>query len=136
MAHWLLKNEPDCYAYAKLVEDGFTEWDGVTNPLAQKHLRSMKQGDTVFYYHTGNEKAIVGICRVSNGPKPVPENEKLVTVTVEPERTLKHPVTLSQIKADDRFSEWDLVRNSRLSVMPCPVELWKAILEMSKSDGK
>lgn len=136
MARWLIKNEPDCYAYAKLVEDGRTEWDGVTNPLAQKHLRSMKPGDTAFYYHTGNEKAIVGICRVSSGPQPVPENEKLVTVTVEPEKSLRNPVSLARIKADERFSEWELVRNSRLSVMPCPPDLWNAILEMSKSEGK
>jgi predicted RNA-binding protein with PUA-like domain len=99
-------------------------------------MRAMKPGDIAFYYHTGNVKAIVGICKVTSGPTPVPENEKLVTVTVKPDRSLKHPVTLSQIKADDQFSDWELVRNSRLSVMPCPAELWKAILEISKSDGK
>jgi predicted RNA-binding protein with PUA-like domain len=136
MARWLIKNEPDCYPFEKLVEEGQTEWDGVTNALAQKHMRAMKPGDIAFYYHTGNVKAIVGICKVTSGPTPVPENEKLVTVTVKPDRSLKHPVTLSQIKADDQFSDWELVRNSRLSVMPCPAELWKAILEISKSDGK
>ncbi len=134
MAFWLFKQEPDCYSFADLQREGSTTWDGVTNALALKHLRSVKKGDKVLFYHTGDEKAVVGLMEVTAGPEPVAGDDtgKLVAVTVKPGKALKHPVTLAAIKADPAFGEWDLVRNSRLSVMPVTAELWKRIEAMSK----
>jgi predicted RNA-binding protein with PUA-like domain len=130
MAFWLFKQEPDCYSYADLERDGVTTWDGVNNPLAQKHLRAVKPGDKVFYYHTGSEKAIVGVMTVSEGPTPV--DGKKVAVQVKAVKKLKNPVTLAAIKADESFADWELVRMSRLSVMPVSAELWKKIEGMAK----
>lgn len=132
MAHWLVKNEPDCFSYADLEAAGSTVWDGVSNPLAQKHLRSMKPGDTVFYYHTGKEKAVVGVAKVTSEPRPADADEKKVVVDFVPVRRLKSPVTLAAIKADEAFGEWELVRQSRLSVMPVSAELWKRVEVMAK----
>lgn len=132
MALWLFKQEPDEFSFADLEAAGSTVWDGVTNPVAQKHLRAAQPGDKVFYYHTGKEKAIVGIAKVSGGPRPVSPDGKLVTLDIEPVRRLKHPVTLAAIKADEAFAEWELVRIARLSVMPVPAELWKKVEEMVK----
>src|SRR4051794_15336634 len=119
MAHWLFKQEPSCYSFENLVTDGGTKWDGVANAVAQKHLRSTKKGDQVFFYHTGNDKAVVGIMEVTANPEPDPSDEsgKQVFVTVEPVRKLSNPVTLAAIKADESFASWELVRISRLSVM-------------------
>lgn len=135
MAHWLFKTEPDCYSYANLERDGKTIWDGVSNALAQKHLRAIKPGDRVFFYHTGKEKAIVGIMQVTAAPSPDPSDEsgKLVAVQVKPVRKLKRPVTLAEIKAEKAFADWELVRMSRLSVMPVSEERWKQIEEMSST---
>lgn len=134
MAFWLFKSEPDCYSYANLEKDRTTNWDGVTNALAQKHMREVKKGDRVLFYHTGDEKAVVGIMEVTADPKPDPEDEKgkLVVIPVKPLRKLKKPVTLADIKADEAFAEWELVRISRLSVMPVSEERWKKIEAMSK----
>ena len=132
MALWLFKSEPDCYGYDQLVKDKKTWWNGVVNAAARIHLRSIKKGDRVFFYHTGDEKAIVGEMAVTNGPKPDPEEEdpKSVIVEVKPVRKLAKPVTLAQIKADDTFAEWELVRISRLSVMPVPEAMWKRVEEL------
>jgi predicted RNA-binding protein with PUA-like domain len=132
VAHWLFKEEPGIYSFPNLEKDGSTTWSGVTNALAQKHLRAIKKGDTVFFYHTGNEKAVVGVMEVSADPAPDPDDPvgKRVVVTVEPLRLLKKPVTLAAIKADKAFAEWELVRISRLSVMPVPEKLWKKIEKM------
>ena len=134
MALWLFKEEPSSYCFADLQRDKTTTWEGVTNALAQKHLRSVKKGDRVFFYHTGDEKAVVGIMEVTADPQPAANDEtgKLVAVTVKPLKALKTPVTLAAIKADKAFAEWELVRQSRLSVMPVPETLWKKIEEMSK----
>lgn len=133
MALWLFKQEPGCYSFADLRRDGSTTWDGVTNALAQKHLRAVKKGDRVFFYHTGDEKAVVGVMEVTAGPTPDPADEtgKRVLVTVKPVRELKNPVPLAAIKADPAFAGWELVRVARLSVMPVGPELWKRIEEMS-----
>lgn len=103
------------------------------NPLALKHMRSMKPGDLVMVYHTGNVRAVVGLAQVVSDPYPDPDanDEKLVVVDLEATRPLSRPVTLAEIKADPAFQEWELVRNSRLSVMPVPEELWERILSMS-----
>jgi predicted RNA-binding protein with PUA-like domain len=136
MAFWLFKQEPDCYSFADLQREGSTTWDGVSNALAQKHLRSVKKGDKVLFYHTGGEKAVVGVMQVTSDPTPAPGDEtcKQVMVTVKPLRKLKTPVTLAAIKADPAFAGWELVRMSRLSVMPVSEELWKRIEAMSTAE--
>jgi predicted RNA-binding protein with PUA-like domain len=133
MALWLFKEEPGCYSFADLQRDGSATWDGVTNALAQKHLRSIKTGDRVFFYHTGDEKAVVGVMQATADPQPAADDPagKRVAVAVKPVRKLKTPVTLAAIKADPAFAGWELVRIARLSVMPVGEELWKKIEEMS-----
>lgn len=134
MAHWLFKQEPSCYSFDQLQKDGSTSWDGVANAVAQKHLKNTKKGDQVFFYHTGNDKAVVGVMQIAADPVPDPGDDsgKLFTVTVKPVKKLKHPVTLAAIKADKAFADWELVRISRLSVMPVSDELWKRIEAMSE----
>ncbi len=132
MPFWLFKQEPDCYSFDDLERDGETVWDGVTNALAQKHMRSIGTGDKVLFYHTGDEKAIVGVMRVIGDPTPNPENEKEVQVMVGPVKRLPRPVTLAEIKADADFADWELVRISRLSVMPVSAAIWKKIELMAK----
>jgi predicted RNA-binding protein with PUA-like domain len=134
MAHWLFKEEPGTYSFANLERDGSTIWSGVTNALAQKHLRTIKKGDKVLFYHTGGEKAVVGVMEVTADPTPDPDDPagKRVVVAVKPVRKLKKPVTLAAIKEDKAFAQWELVRIGRLSVMPVPDELWKKIEAMGK----
>jgi predicted RNA-binding protein with PUA-like domain len=136
MARWLFKEEPDTYSYADLERDGEAVWSGVRNPLARKHLRAVAAGDEVFFYHTGKEKAVVGVMRVSGGPEPDPSDESLVTVRVKPARRLAHPVPLSAIKADPAFAGWELVRLGRLSVMPVPDAVWKRVEELAKKPAE
>ncbi|MFO0937723.1 MAG: EVE domain-containing protein [Gemmataceae bacterium] len=130
MAFWLFKQEPSEYSFDDLDRDGETVWTGVTNPLAQKHLRSVGTGDKVFFYHTGEEKAVVGVMRIIGDPTPCPDNPKHVVVTVGPIKKYRTPITLQTIKSDAAFAEWDLVKNSRLSVMPVTTEIWKKIDKM------
>lgn len=129
MARWLFKIEPDCYSYADLERDGETVWDGVANPLAKKHLKAAQVGDQVLYYHTGKEKAIIGVATVSEAPI---EAEGAVSLKVKPVRFLANPVTLAAIKAEKAFAQWELVRQARLSVMPVPDAIWKRIEELAK----
>ena len=126
MPHWLLKTEPGEYSYADLARDKTTAWTGVTNALAQKHLRAMRKGDTALIYHSGEERSVVGLAAVAADPEPDPEDpaSKRVLVTLRAKRKLATPVTLAQIKADPAFAQWELVRQGRLSVMPVPDELW------------
>lgn len=133
MALWLFKEEPETYSFAALEKDGTTTWTGVTNALAQKHLRAVKKGDRIFFYHTGKEKAVVGVMEATADAVPDPADKagKLVMVTVKPVRKLKTPVTLAAIKADKAFAAWELVRQARLSVMPVPDDLWKKIEAMA-----
>ena len=134
MAFWLFKQEPGCYSFAELQRDGSTTWDGVTNALAQKHPRAVKKGDRVLFYHTGDEKAVVGVMEATAdaSPDPTDKTGKRVVVTVKPVRKHKNPVTLAAIKADPAFAGWELVRMARLSVMPLSPELWEKIEEMSQ----
>lgn len=127
MALWLFKQEPDCYAYSQLEADGRTNWDGVANPQALKHLRSCAAGDLVFYYHTGKEKAVVGVMEVTGAPVLDADDPTAVAVPVKPVRRLASPVTLAAIKADPAFADWELVKQARLSVMPVPPELWARV---------
>ena len=136
MAYWLLKTEPDCYSFADLVRDKRTAWDGVSNGLALKHIRSMQKGDAALIYHTGDERAAVGIADVVSAPYPDPkeEDDRLVVVDVKPTKKLDRPVTLSDIKADKTFEGFDLVRIGRLSVVPVPPKMWERILELSQAE--
>lgn len=135
MAHWLLKEEPDTYSFADLERDGSTVWSGVGNPLAQKHLRSIKAGDRVFFYATGKVKAVVGVMEVTADPTPDPADTtgKRVVVTVRPVAKLAAPVTLAAIKADKAFAAWELVKQARLSVMPVPDALWARVEKMGNT---
>jgi predicted RNA-binding protein with PUA-like domain len=134
MARWLLKTEPDCYTWDDLMRDRKTVWDGVANALALKHIRSVHQGDEALIYHTGKEKAAVGIARITSDAyaDPKQKDEKLAVFDLVPLRPLKRPVRLAEIKADSAFAQWELVRMSRLSVMPVPEKLWKRIMEMAQ----
>ena len=131
---WLVKEEPSNYNFAQFLADGSTVWSGVKNPLAQRNLRGMKKGDRVFYYHTGNEKAIVGTAKVTSVASPDPKDTsgKLVVVELAADKKLKRPVTLAEIKASGRFADFPLVRLPRLSVMPVTDDQWDAIEAMAR----
>jgi predicted RNA-binding protein with PUA-like domain len=131
VAYWLFKQEPSTYSYSQLEKDGRTVWDGVANNLALKHLRAVKKGDRAIFYHTGDEKQAVGIMEVTSDPYPDPKDSSLVVVDVRPAGRLKKPVTLAQIKVDPLFAGWELVRISRLSVMPVPQKIWDRIMKMT-----
>ena len=134
MPQWLVKEEPEHYAYDQLEKDRKTVWAGVRNPLAQKHLRSIRKGDRIFYYHTGKEKAVVGVARAVGDAYPDPDDAtgKSFVVDVAPEKKLPRPVTLAEIKADRAFADFPLVRMSRLSVMPVTDSEWTRIEKMSR----
>ncbi len=127
---WLLKTEPSTYAYDDLERDRKGVWDGVANPVALKHLRTMAVGDECFVYHTGDQKRIVGIARVTRAAYPDPQqaDPKLVVIDLVPVRRVARPVSLGEIKASDQFAGSDLVRLPRLSVMPFSEAQWDAVL--------
>lgn len=128
---WLLKTEPGTYSFADLARDRTTVWDGVTAAPAQKALRAISKGDDAFIYHTGDERAIVGLARVAGGPRPDPssDNPAHVAVEIAAVKAAKTPVTLARIKADRRFASFALVKQSRLSVMAVPPELEAVLRE-------
>ena len=130
MAHWLMKSEPGTYSWSDLVRDGSTEWDGVRAPAARLHLKAMKRGDEAYFYHSGNERSVIGVMRVTREAAPEPKDPDWVSVAVEPVRELARPVTLKQVKADPRLAKMELVRQSRLSVSPVRDAEWKAVLEL------
>ena len=134
MAQWLVKEEPEHYSYDQLVRDRKTVWAGVKNPLAQKHLRSIRRGDRIAYYHTGQQKAVVAVARAAGDAYPDPQDRsgKMFVVDVVPEKTLSRPVTLAEIKADRVFAACPLVRISRLSVMPLTDEEWARIVSLGR----
>jgi predicted RNA-binding protein with PUA-like domain len=131
--NWLIKEEPTHYSFDDLTREGGTSWTGVRNPLAQKHLQSMRQGDRIFFYHTGDVKAVVGIAKAASAPYPDPADKtgKLYAIDVAPVKKLTAPVTLAAIKAEKSFASFPLVRISRLSVMPVTDDEWKRIEAMS-----
>jgi predicted RNA-binding protein with PUA-like domain len=135
MAQWLVKEEPENYSYSQLERDGKTVWAGVRNPLAQKHLRSIRKDDRIFFYHTGKEKAVVGIAKAITDAyaDPAIPSGALFVVDIAPEKPLAKPVTLAAIKADNAFATFPLVRMSRLSVMPVTSDEWTRIEKMSRS---
>jgi predicted RNA-binding protein with PUA-like domain len=128
---WLLKTEPSAYGYADLEREGRAVWDGVTNPVALKNLRTMAVGEEAFVYHTGDEKAVVGTARITRAafPDPKRDDPRLVVVEIAPTGRLKKPVTLAEIKALAVFAESPLVRQDRLSVVPLTRAQWKAIAD-------
>lgn len=131
--NWLVKEEPTNYSFDDLVRDGRTVWSGVRNPLAQKHLKSIHKGELIFFYHTGDVKAVVGIAKAASEPyaDPADKTGKLHAIDVVPVRKLKLPVTLAAVKAEKAFSSFPLVRMSRLSVMPVNDDEWKRIESMA-----
>ena len=131
--NWLVKEEPTHYGFDALVKDRKAVWSGVRNALAQKHLRGIAKGDRVFYYHTGDEKAVVGIAKALSGPYPDPEDKtgKYVAVDLAPVKRLQRPVTLAEIKRAAAFKDFPLVRIARLSVMPVTDEEWTRIEQMA-----
>ncbi len=133
--NWLFKEEPADYSFDALMKDKKTVWSGVKNPLAQKHLRSVKKGDAIFYYHTGDEKSVVGIARAMGDAYADPNDKtgKAAVVDVAPVKKLARPVTLAEIKADPAFKDFALVRISRLSVMPVSAAEWRRIETLSTS---
>jgi predicted RNA-binding protein with PUA-like domain len=132
--NWLFKEEPTHYSFDDLVREKHTVWSGVKNPLAQKHLRSVKKGDRIFYYHTGDQKAVVGVAKALTDAYSDPKDPtgKAHVVDVAPVKKLPNPVALSQIKAKAFFREFPLVRISRLSVMPVSDREWNEIEKMSQ----
>ncbi|MGE3317437.1 MAG: EVE domain-containing protein [Planctomycetaceae bacterium] len=135
MANWLFKEEPDHYSLDDLFRDKRATWDGIENNLALLHLRSVRKGDRVLYYHTGKEKAVVGVMEVAKGPyaDPSRDDPRFVVVDVKPVRKFDRPVSLAEIKANSKFADFDLVRNSRLSVMPVTDKQWAEIERLSKA---
>ena len=127
---WILKTEPSTYSFDQLAAEQTTTWDGVSNPVAVKHIRSMQPGDQVMIYHTGDQKAIVGLASVRGNPRPDPHNPKLAVVELRAGARIPQPVTLAAIKADPAFAELALVRQGRLSVIPVPAALWSRLLTM------
>jgi len=136
--YWLAKQEPSGprgYNFEQLKKDKTTMWDGVHNNLALKHMREMTSGDLVLFYHTGDERQVVGIMEVTSKPYPNPrENiERFIAVDVKYKKTLKRPVTLAEMKRDKKFKDWELIRISRLSIMPVPKPIWDAIMKISQN---
>lgn len=133
MAYWLVKSEPDVYGWDQLCKDKQTTWDGVRNFAACNHLKAMKKGDEVFFYHSNEGTAIVGIAKVTKEhyADATSEENKWFVVNLKPVKALKNAVTLAQVKADKRLSEMALVRLGRLSVQPVTEAEWKVVLELA-----
>ncbi len=134
MACFLFKTEPSSYAFADLVREKRTVWEGVANAVALKHLRTVAKGDTVLIYHTGDEKSVVGVARAASDPYPDPklDDPKRTVVDLEPVRALKHPVALATFRTDKVLATTELVRISRLSVMPLTAEHLARVEELAK----
>jgi predicted RNA-binding protein with PUA-like domain len=133
-AKWLFKSDPDTYSFADLERDGQTRWDGVSNNLALKHLRSVRRGDQALIYHTGDEKAVVGLAEVVSDayPDPKQKDSRLVVVDVKAAGRLARSVSLDEIKKQAALKNFDLVRLPRLSVMPVSEAQWNAIMKLAK----
>jgi predicted RNA-binding protein with PUA-like domain len=133
MAYWLLKTEPSTYSWADLEKAGKATWDGVTNPAAVANIRKAVAGDLVAIYHTGDEKAVVGIAEVVSAPYPDPKDAKLAVFDLAPKKPVAQPVTLATIKADAAFADSPLVKMGRLSVVALDATQWKTLLSLAKT---
>ena len=135
MNYWLVKSEPDAYSWSDFLEDGKMAWTGVRNYAARNNLRSMKAGDAVFFYHSGEEKSVVGLARVAREayPDPTADEGDWSALDLAPEKPLGKPVTLAAIKADKILKEMVLVKQSRLSVMPITREQFARLLALSET---
>lgn len=133
MAYWLVKSEPSAYSWEQFEKDKETQWTGVRNYAARLHLRAMKKGDEVLYYHSNEGLEIVGIAKVAKEAyqDPTTDDERWVAVDLKAYRRLKHPVSLTQIKEDRRLADMALVRLGRLSVQPVTDEEWKAVMKLA-----
>lgn len=131
--YWLVKSEPSVYSWDQFVKDGKTTWDGVRNYAARLHLRAMKKGDEVFFYHSNEGVEIVGIAKVAREAyqDPTTDDDAWVAVDLKPVKKLKKPVTLSQIKSEKKLKDMALLRISRLSVQPVTEEEWNRVIELS-----
>jgi predicted RNA-binding protein with PUA-like domain len=118
MAQWLLKTEPSTYSFADLQHDKNTRWDGITNPVALKYLKQAAVGDIAVIYHTGDEKACIGLAKITKAAYADPKNDKLAVVDLKADKALKTHVTLAEMKADKAFADSPLVRQGRLSFVP------------------
>ena len=132
---WLFKTEPGTYSYDQLERERRTVWDGVKNALALKHLSGVAEGDEVLFYHTGGEKAVVGVARVVRGayPDPKQKDHRLLVVEIEPEGRLSRPVTLAAMRANRKLAGFDLLRLPRLSVMSVTASQWAEIVRMARA---
>ena len=138
VSYWLAKQEPSGprgYSFENLKKDKKTVWDGVHNNLALKHMQNMSKGDLALFYHTGKERQAVGIMEIISKPysNPKEENKRFIVVDVKYKNHLKRPVTLDEMKQQKKFKDWELLRISRLSVMPVPKEIWEDILKISQN---
>jgi len=135
MNYWLVKSEPEAYSWSGLLKDGQTAWTGVRNFAARNHLRGMKAGDRVLFYHSGGEKSVVGLARVTRAayPDPTAGEGDWSAVDLAPVKALAKPVTLTRIKADKILKEMKLVKQSRLSVMPVFTEQFTRLLELAET---
>jgi predicted RNA-binding protein with PUA-like domain len=135
---WLLKTEPSAYSYAQLERDARTVWDGVKNPMALKHLGQVQKGDRLLIYHTGDERAVVGMAVALSAAYPDPKRNdpKLRVIDLAPESRLPRPVPLTEIKASPKLKGWDLVRLPRLSVMSVSAEQWAEVERMALEKAK
>ena len=131
MAHWLLKSEPESYSWDDLVRDGGTEWDGVRNNAAALHLRAMQPGDRALIYHSGGEKAAVGVAELTRAARKDGDEGNWVSVAIRPIAPLPHPVTLAAMKAEPALAGLQMLRQSRLSVSPVGDAEWKTIEAMA-----
>jgi predicted RNA-binding protein with PUA-like domain len=127
-----MKSEPGSYSWQDLIRDGSTEWDGVRNNAARLHLKAMERGDEAFFYHSMDERSVIGIMRITREAAPDPKDSDWVSVKVEPVRELKRPVTLKEIKGEPKLAKMELIRQSRLSVAPVREEEWSTILKLSE----
>lgn len=136
--HWLVKSEPSVYSFQRLVDDGRTMWEGVRNFEARNNLRAMRKGDLLLFYHSGDEKAVVGIARVVREayPDPTAEGEDWSVVDVVPVKPVRAPVSLAQIRADSKLSDFALLKRSRLSVVPATAEEFGYVLRLGKTAAR
>jgi predicted RNA-binding protein with PUA-like domain len=133
MNYWLVKSEPGTYSWDDLVKDKRTVWDGVRNFQARKNIKGMEKGDLVFFYHSGDNKAVIGLATVTKEHYPDPKDNDWAAVDISPKKRLKKPVSLAQIKADKRLNNMALVRAPRLSVQPVLQKEFEIIMELSEA---